>query len=42
VIPASEVKTIEDAWFAKIAKAPRNEMEDDPGFAGYPAPEGSA
>ena len=42
VMPASEVKTIEDAWFAKIAKAPRNEMENDPGFAGEPVPEGSA
>ena len=42
VMPASEVKAIEDAWFAKIAKAPRNEMEDDPGFAGQPLAEGSA
>ena len=42
VMPASEVKTIENAWFAKIAKVPRNEMENDPGFAGEPVPEGSA
>jgi cytochrome o ubiquinol oxidase subunit 1 len=40
-IPASEVKKIEDARFAELAKAPRNEMEDEPGFVGFPAPEAS-
>jgi cytochrome o ubiquinol oxidase subunit 1 len=42
VIPASEVKAIEDARFAQLAKAPKNEMADDPGFAGQPLPEGAA
>jgi len=42
VIPASEVKAIEDARFAQLAKAPKNEMADDPGFAGEPLPEGTA
>jgi len=41
VIPAREVKAIEDARFAQLAKAPPNEMADDPGFAGEPVPEGS-
>jgi cytochrome o ubiquinol oxidase subunit I len=40
-MPASEVKKIEDARFAQLAKAPRNEMEDEPGFIGFPAPEAS-
>jgi cytochrome o ubiquinol oxidase subunit 1 len=39
VMPASEVKKIEDARFAELAKAPRNEMADDPGYAGDPVPE---
>jgi cytochrome o ubiquinol oxidase subunit 1 len=38
---ASEVKAIEDARFAQLAKAPKNEMADDPGFAGEPVPEAS-
>ncbi len=42
VIPAAEVKAIEDARFAQLAKAPKNEMADDPGFAGEPLPEGTA
>jgi cytochrome o ubiquinol oxidase subunit 1 len=42
VMSASEVKEIEDARFAELAKAPRNEMADDPGFAGEPVPEASA
>ena len=42
VISASEVKAIEDARFAELAKAPKNEMESDPGFAGDPLPEGAA
>src|SRR5680860_1197926 len=42
VIPAAEVKAIEDARFAQLAKAPKNEMADDPGFAGQPLPEGAA
>jgi cytochrome o ubiquinol oxidase subunit 1 len=41
VMPASEVKKIEDARFAELAEAPRNEMADDPGYAGEPVPEGS-
>jgi cytochrome o ubiquinol oxidase subunit I len=41
VMPASEVKEIEDARLAELAKAPRNEMADDPGFAGEPVPEAS-
>ena len=41
VMPASEVKKIEDARFAELAKAPKNEMENEPGFAGFPAPEAS-
>ncbi len=41
VLPAREVKTIEDSRFAKLAKAPRNEMVDDPGFAGGSVLEGS-
>jgi len=41
VMPASEVKKIEDARFAQLAKAPKNEMADDPGFAGQPMPEPS-
>ena len=36
---ASEVKAIEDARFAQLAKAPKNEMADDPGFAGEPMQE---
>jgi len=39
VMPASEVKKIEDARFAKLAKAPKNEMENEPGFAGQPVAE---
>jgi cytochrome o ubiquinol oxidase subunit 1 len=42
VMPASTVQAIEDARFDQIAKAPRNEMEDEPGFAGQPVPEASA
>jgi cytochrome o ubiquinol oxidase subunit I len=42
VMSASEVKEIEDARFAALAKAPRNEMADDPGFAGQPVTEASA
>jgi cytochrome o ubiquinol oxidase subunit 1 len=42
VMSASEVKEIEDVRFAELAKAPRNEMADDPGFAGEPVPEASA
>ena len=42
VMPASEVNEIEDARFAELAKAPRNEMADDPGFAGEPVLEASA
>jgi cytochrome o ubiquinol oxidase subunit 1 len=41
VMPASQVKEIEDARSAQLAKAPRNEMEDEPGFAGQPLPEPS-
>ena len=40
VMPASEVQAIEDARFAQLAKAPRNMMADEPGFAGAPVPEG--
>ena len=39
VMPASEVKAIEDERFAKLARAPRNEMENEPGFAGQPVAE---
>ena len=39
VMTASEVKTIEDERYAKLAKAPKNEMADEPGFAGDAAPE---
>jgi cytochrome o ubiquinol oxidase subunit 1 len=39
VMPASKVKAIEDARFAELAKAPRNEMMAAPGFAGEPMPE---
>ncbi|MHA1517021.1 MAG: cytochrome o ubiquinol oxidase subunit I, partial [Alphaproteobacteria bacterium] len=39
VMSASEVRANEDARFAQLAKAPKNEMEDDPGFAGQPVPE---
>jgi cytochrome o ubiquinol oxidase subunit I len=38
---ASEVKAIEDSRFVQLAKAPKNEMADDPGFAGEPVPEAS-
>jgi cytochrome o ubiquinol oxidase subunit 1 len=41
VMPASQVKEIEAARFAELAKAPRNEMEDEPGFTGQPLPEPS-
>jgi cytochrome o ubiquinol oxidase subunit 1 len=41
VMPASEVKKIEDDRFAQLAKVPRNEMADEPGFAGAPVPEAS-
>jgi len=34
VLPAQEVKAIEEARFAQLAKAPPNEMVDEPGFAG--------
>jgi len=40
-MPASTVQAIEDACFAQLAKAPRSEMEDEPGFAGEPLPEAS-
>ncbi len=39
IILASEVKTIEDERFARLAKAPKNEMADEPGFAGESAAE---
>ena len=39
VMTASEVKAIEDERYAKLAKAPKNEMADEPGFAGDAAPE---
>ncbi|MEM7191787.1 MAG: cbb3-type cytochrome c oxidase subunit I, partial [Pseudomonadota bacterium] len=39
VITAEEVKAIEDARFEQLANAPKNEMADEPGFAGYPSPE---
>jgi cytochrome o ubiquinol oxidase subunit 1 len=39
VMTASEVKAIEDERYAKLAKAPKNEMADEPGFAGNAAPE---
>ena len=39
VVPASTVQAIEDARFAQLARAPRNEIANDPGFAGQPAPE---
>jgi cytochrome o ubiquinol oxidase subunit 1 len=42
VMSASEVKEIEDARFAELAKAQRNAMADAPGFAGEPVPEVSA
>jgi len=42
IIPASKVKEIEDARFAQLAKAPRNELADDPGFAAEAVPEGSS
>jgi cytochrome o ubiquinol oxidase subunit I len=38
-MPASTVQAIEDTRFAQLAKAPRNEMADEPGFAGEPVPE---
>ena len=41
VMTAVEVKAIEDERFAQLAKAPKNEMADDPGFAGEPVPEAS-
>jgi cytochrome o ubiquinol oxidase subunit I len=41
VMTAAEVKAIEDERFAQLARAPKNEMEDDPGFAGEPVPEAS-
>jgi len=41
VMTAAEVKAIEDERFAQLAKAPKNEMADDPGFAGEPVPEAS-
>lgn len=41
IMPATEVKELEDARFAQLAKAPRNEMANDPGFAGGSVPEGS-
>jgi cytochrome o ubiquinol oxidase subunit 1 len=40
-ISANEVKAIEDARFAQLARAPKNEMAGDPGFAGQPVPEAS-
>jgi cytochrome o ubiquinol oxidase subunit 1 len=39
IMLASEVKAIEDERFARLAKAPKNEMADEPGFAGEPAAE---
>ncbi len=39
IILASEVKAIEDERFARLAKAPKNEMADEPGFAGESAAE---
>ncbi len=41
IMTAAEVKAIEDERFAQLAKAPKNEMADDPGFAGEPIPEAS-
>ena len=35
----SEVKAIEDERFARLAKAQKNEMADEPGFAGEPSAE---
>ncbi len=39
VMTASEVKEIEDARFEQLAKAPKNEMADEPGYAGDAAAE---
>jgi cytochrome o ubiquinol oxidase subunit 1 len=39
IMLASEVKAIEDERFARLAKAPKNEMADEPGFAGESAAE---
>jgi cytochrome o ubiquinol oxidase subunit I len=41
IMPASTVQAIEDARFAELAKAPKNEMEDEPGYAGGPLTEGA-
>jgi cytochrome o ubiquinol oxidase subunit 1 len=41
IMPASAVQAIEEARFAQLARAPRNEMADEPGFADEPVPEGS-
>jgi cytochrome o ubiquinol oxidase subunit 1 len=38
---ADEVKAIEDARFAELAKAPRRAMADEPGFTGAAVPEAS-
>ncbi|MFD0986340.1 cbb3-type cytochrome c oxidase subunit I [Methyloligella solikamskensis] len=42
-MPASTVQAIEDRRYEELAKAPRNEMADDPGYAGDPGalPEGA-
>jgi cytochrome o ubiquinol oxidase subunit 1 len=40
VMPASTVQAIEDERFAKMGKAPKNEMADEPGYAGELVPEG--
>ena len=41
VMPASEVEAIENRRYEMLAKAPRPEMADEPGFTGQPLPEGS-
>ena len=41
VMAASEVEAIENRRYEMLAKAPRPEMADEPGFTGQPLPEGS-
>jgi cytochrome o ubiquinol oxidase subunit 1 len=38
-MPASTVQAIEDRRYEQFAKAPKNEMADDPGYAGDPSPD---
>ncbi|XSG83569.1 MAG: cbb3-type cytochrome c oxidase subunit I [Methyloligella sp. ZOD6] len=40
-MPASTVQAIEDRRYEQLAKAPKNEMADEPGYAGDPMPEGA-